>query len=814
MKIEIHLCILYNIGEKISTNLGGMDDVIRSNDKRDDDKRDGVFRSGEYGRDSENNQGEDFKRVGRREEIHGGISKSNIFSDEVGIPNRGERGEKLSDADEPLQGEEASGTLNGSSEKSNQLYEGRKTEDDESLEDRGRESSRIQSDDFSGKRDDNQGSSGSLEKSKGYEREGAVNASFFYSKDNIENLSPNFSMEVEEFVKEKNIERVEAINFVATNKLEEALQGTNIKLDDFSHEQLEEIIGAIKSYDFYGNEIVEIADPKLPVWKMEQIKWLIDDWNKDKVGVTSEKIKYLKDLNIEIAKFNVLKNYLVNDDISVTQINEFEKTIDDLSMSDFVDKLKEYTEINLSEKVAIKVGNEFILASKKDSFAIDLEDTERKVLVDDKEYSIYKGTSFKESQKVDELIDSGKYEAYKIDDYPVELDTETKRGVQGNIFEILNQDEVINRPKFIIGDKVIYKGKEYTIAAFDEIKSIGLKTVTIKSNTEYFGGMISGSDVIPYRQDKELERIFKLKEKEKVENFAITNEILPDKLIPSERLNNNIDAISMLNRIESGERELDINTQSSLSKYVGWGGLSEVFDESKEGQWKVAREFLKENLSQDEYEKAKESTLTAFYTPKTVIDVMYKTLNDMVFKSGNILEPSMGIGNFIGNIKDEMSKLKIYGVELDNLSGRISKFLYPLSDVQIKGFEETIFSNNFFVFAVGNVSFGEFKVNDREYNKNNFLIHDYFFAKSIDKVRNGGIIAFITSSGTLDKKDESIRKYTGARVEFLGEIWLPSDTFEGVAGTEVTSDIIFLKKRDSILEREKDWLHLATVKMD
>ncbi|EGT2229115.1 N-6 DNA methylase, partial [Clostridioides difficile] len=258
-------------------------------------------------------------------------------------------------------------------------------------------------------------------------------------------------------------------------------------------------------------------------------------------------------------------------------------------------------------------------------------------------------------------------------------------------------------------------------------------------------------------------------------NFKITEETLPEKLSPSERLNNNLEAISMLNRVESGQRELDSTAQEVLARYVGWGGLSEVFDESKEGQWKEARAFLNENLSHAEYEAARESTLTSFYTPKTVIDGIYKTLSDMGFKQGNILEPSMGIGNFIGNIPDEMNKSKFYGIELDSVSGRIGKLLYPESEVQIKGLEETSFSNNFFDAVIGNIPFGEYKVNDREYNKNNFLIHDYFFAKSIDKVRNGGIIAFITSSGTMDKKDESVRRYLAARAEFLGAIRLPND---------------------------------------
>ncbi|HFQ3705387.1 TPA: helicase-related protein [Streptococcus agalactiae] len=380
----------------------------------------------------------------------------------------------------------------------------------------------------------------------------------------------------------------------------------------------------------------------------------------------------------------------------------------------------------------------------------------------------------------------------------------------------------IERPNFIVGDEVKYKDKAYIITRFDDMGN-NLKTITVKDNTEYLGGMITGSDVIPYRLESDLDSLFenlnytKLeKTTEEVEikkderhNFKITEETLPEKLSPSERLNNNLEAISMLNRVESGQRELDSTAQEVLARYVGWGGLSEVFDESKGGQWKEARAFLKENLSHAEYEAARESTLTSFYTPKTVIDGIYKTLSDMGFKQGNILEPSMGIGNFIGNIPDEMNKSKFYGIELDSVSGRIGKLLYPESEVQIKGLEETSFSNNFFDAVIGNIPFGEYKVNDREYNKNNFLIHDYFFAKSIDKVRNGGIIAFITSSGTMDKKDESVRRYIAARAEFLGAIRLPNDTFKGVAGTEVTSDIIFLKKRDSIRERDEDWIHLA-----
>ena len=694
-----------------------------------------------------------------------------------------------------------------------------------------------------------------------------------------EELSPNFAEEVSSIMEEYEVSREEAVSRLVTSKLEEALKGTNISINDFNDEQLDEILSAIKEYDFYGNEITEIAEPNLPVWKMEQLKWLIDDWNKGETKVTVEKIQYLKNLDIDIAKFNVLKGYLVNDEMSIEQIESFKENMDFVTMSEFVDSLKEIASDNEFEKVAIKVGNEFILASKKDGFAISLEDTGRKVVVEGKEYSLNRGSSFEESQKVDKLIDSGKYEAFKINDYAVESDTqlENQEAVQGNIFEYMNEEkeeaateskldlspgrtvymkheaysihevsknEIIgkndlwldpvrqgnrqilivsfadekellekisfDRPKLIVGDEVHYKDKDFTITRFDDMGS-GLKTITIKDNAEYLGGMITGSEVIPYRLESDLERLFGLedKPKEKASNFKITEEILPEKLTPSERLNQNLEAISMLNRVERGERELDSTAQEVLAKYVGWGGLSEVFDKEKGGQWETARKFLKENLSPLEYEAAKESTLTAFFTPKTVIDGVYKSLSDMGFKSGNILEPSMGVGNFIGNLPDEMNKSKFYGVELDSVSGRIGKLLYPDSDIQVKGFEETSFSNNFFDVAIGNVPFGEFKVNDREYNRNNFLIHDYFFAKSIDKVRNGGVIAFITSSGTMDKKDESIRKYINARAEFLGAIRLPNDTFKGVAGTEVTSDIIFLKKRDSVLERDEPWVHLA-----
>ena len=300
------------------------------------------------------------------------------------------------------------------------------------------------------------------------------------------------------------------------------------------------------------------------------------------------------------------------------------------------------------------------------------------------------------------------------------------------------------------------------------------------------------------------------KKKERVVNYRIKEEILPEKLTPGERLANNINAIKTLINIENENRAATEQEKDILAKYVGWGGLAEVFDENKKGQWESSREFLKSNLSNEEYIKARESTLTAFFTPKVVIDSIYKGLDNLGFKEGKILEPSSGIGNFIGNIPEKMENSKFYSVELDSLSGRIEKALYPQANIQIDGFENIDFRNNFFDVAVGNVPFGDFKVNDKEYDRNNFLIHDYFFAKSIDKVRPGGVIAFITSNGTMDKKDESIRRYIGERCELLGAVRLPNNTFKGVAGTEVTSDIIFLKKREERVVGEEDWYKTST----
>lgn len=276
-----------------------------------------------------------------------------------------------------------------------------------------------------------------------------------------------------------------------------------------------------------------------------------------------------------------------------------------------------------------------------------------------------------------------------------------------------------------------------------------------------------------------------------------------------ERFRRNMEAIKVLKECEFENRFATPEEQLILSKYVGWGGLSEAFDENNSA-W--ADEFVElyTALSSDEYAAARESTLTAFYTPPEVIDAIYKAMEQMGFREGNLLEPSCGIGNFIGMLPNSMENTKIYGVELDKISAGIAQQLYQKSSIAAQGFEEVNVPDSFFDGVVGNVPFGDFKVLDKRYDKYNFLIHDYFFAKSLDKLRPGGVMALVTSKGTMDKTNSSVRKYIAQRADLLGAIRLPNDTFKGNAGTEVVSDILFLQKRDRLIDIEPNWVQLGT----
>ena len=276
-----------------------------------------------------------------------------------------------------------------------------------------------------------------------------------------------------------------------------------------------------------------------------------------------------------------------------------------------------------------------------------------------------------------------------------------------------------------------------------------------------------------------------------------------------ERFRRNIIAIQLLKKCQEENRFATPEEQIILSKYVGWGGLSEAFDENNSA-WATEYLELSSVLTPEEYASARESTLTAFYTPPEVITAIYKAMEQMGFKEGNLLEPSCGIGNFIGMLPDAMQNSKIYGVELDTISAGIAQQLYQKTTIAAQGFEETNLPDSFFDGVVGNVPFGDFKVSDKRYDKHKFLIHDYFFAKSLDKLRPGGVMALVTSKGTMDKENSAVRKYIAQRAELLGAIRLPNNTFKGNAGTEVVSDILILQKRDRLIDIEPDWVHLDT----
>ena len=282
-------------------------------------------------------------------------------------------------------------------------------------------------------------------------------------------------------------------------------------------------------------------------------------------------------------------------------------------------------------------------------------------------------------------------------------------------------------------------------------------------------------------------------------NFHITDDALGVGSA-KEKFRRNIEAIRTLEKVESEKRIATSEEQQILSQYVGWGGLADAFDESK-SVWAGEYQQLKELLSPQEYASARESTLNAHYTSPAIIRSIYDTLERMGFEKGNVLEPAMGIGNFFGMLPEKMQESRLYGVELDGITGRIARQLYPKADIKISGFEKTDYPNDFFDVAVGNVPFGQYKVADKQYDKNNFLIHDYFFAKTLDKVRPGGVVAFVTSKGTMDKKSPEVRKYLAQRAELMGAVRLPNTAFKENAGTEVLKDEDF---NDEVLEDEEE----------
>ena len=365
----------------------------------------------------------------------------------------------------------------------------------------------------------------------------------------------------------------------------------------------------------------------------------------------------------------------------------------------------------------------------------------------------------------------------------------------------------------LIGREIIIDNRKYLIESIGEISGdVSLRDITFQNNV---GFPINRVEKIGYIQKLLEQEKTELPPEEKTETLATDrhNFRINDDAIgvggAKEKFRNNMAAINLLHELEIENRLATPEEQEVLSRYVGWGGLSMAFDEHN-AAWAEEFKELYASLSPEEYRAAMESTLTAFYTPPVVIKAMYDALDRLGFSQGNILEPSCGTGNFFGLLPESMQNSKLHGVEIDSLTGRIAKQLYQKANIAIEGFEKTNLPDDHFNVVLGNVPFGEIRVNDSRYNAQKFLIHDYFFAKALDKVRAGGVVMFITSKGTMDKASPEVRKYIAQRAELLGAIRLPDNTFKANAGTEVTSDILILQKRDRVMDIEPDWVHLDT----
>lgn len=365
----------------------------------------------------------------------------------------------------------------------------------------------------------------------------------------------------------------------------------------------------------------------------------------------------------------------------------------------------------------------------------------------------------------------------------------------------------------LIGREIIIDNRKYLIESIGKISGdVSLRDITFQNNVDF---PINRVEKIGYIQKLLEQEKTELPPEEKTEtlatdrhNFRITDDAIGIGGA-KEKFRNNMAAINLLHELEIENRLATPEEQEVLSRYVGWGGLSMAFDEHN-AAWAEEFKELYASLSPEEYRAAMESTLTAFYTPPVVIKAMYDVLDRLGFSQGNILEPSCGTGNFFGLLPESMQNSKLHGVEIDSLTGRIAKQLYQKANIAIEGFEKTNLPDDHFDVVLGNVPFGEIRVNDSRYNAQKFLIHDYFFAKALDKVRAGGVVMFITSKGTMDKASPEVRKYIAQRAELLGAIRLPDNTFKANAGTEVTSDILILQKRDRVMDIEPDWVHLDT----
>lgn len=513
---------------------------------------------------------------------------------------------------------------------------------------------------------------------------------------------------------------------------------------------------------------------------------------------------------------NFYNRYLNDDDFRNSLVDYLiDRTYEDYSISNdiFNKENKENRQLfEKMKKIVPRIMNEIsgfcnmITASDNDDPLMILYDHDEKT-IDMFHYYEENGIEVSEPYmtfKVDFSKEVLEPISYKNDSIDIEISSDTKNkdalSTKDDLENYANQwlDRLLEK-NYIVESEQVFK---------DSINKRGIYHI------DYDGSFIVYTDM-PYSLVKEFADNYNYTVSDKIQkedvsidpvqsekiNYQIMDKDL-GKRTPKERYNDNVAAIRLLFSLEKRGRNATKDEQDILSRYVGWGGLADVFDESK-SNWANEYLELKSLLSEEEYKSARESTLTSFYTSPVVIESIYKALNNLGFRHGNILEPSCGIGNFFGMLPDEMNNSKMYGVELDSISGRIAKQLYQNSNIAIEGYEETKLPDSFFDVAVGNVPFGNFKVVDKKYDRLNFNIHDYFFAKTIDKIRPNGIIAFVTSRYTMDKRNSNVRRYINERCELLGAIRLPNDAF---GDTKAVSDILFLQKRERPVLKDDDWV--------
>lgn len=526
--------------------------------------------------------------------------------------------------------------------------------------------------------------------------------------------------------------------------------------------------------------------------KIKYQEWLENEYEKEK-WMLDRGLKENTNDFIDISSINIEKNYKLNNgnyfhfhtndegyyyaiyDNRGTEIDggllEYSENADKKTLDDIRKDLAEFTDITeLADTNLEEVSQEFIDNLEQEAELKDIADrVETQIIANAisavKELSEDPKTQFKIGQII--YLESDR--KYRVEAINKELD------------------------EIVLLDQTMLETAHYPIMRNESY----LRAVSLyHSNERNFEKEITTNK----------QEIVETKSKQEKVNYHIDDKLLGEGT-PKEKVRRNIEAIKLLHKLEDENRLANSEEQNILSKYVGWGGLPDVFDESKDN-WSEEYNELKEILTDEEYKSARASTLTAFYTPPVVINAIYYTLKSMGVEQANILEPSCGTGNFLGMLPQEMQSSKLYGVELDSISGKIAKQLYQKANIKVQGYEKADLPDSFFDIAIGNVPFGDFKVNDKRYDKNNFLIHDYFFAKTLDKVRPGGVIAFITSKGTMDKASPEVRKYLAQRADLLGAIRLPDNTFIKNAGTKVTSDIIFLQKRENLTDIMPDWVYL------